>query len=306
MYAPDFAYYRADSVAEIGRLLRKHPGAKLLAGGHSLIPLLKLRLAAPPALIDIGRIGELKGISVADGRLRIGALTTHAQIAASSEVAAHAPALAAAAGVIGDPAVRNRGTIGGNVAHADPASDLPTVLLALGASFAVATDDGERAIPAGGFFQDMMTTALGEHDIVTAVDVPTAPEGQGQAYEKFSHPASRYAVIGAAAAVGLTGGKVGRVVVTLGGLVPAAIRAGSVEQALSSQAPSADAIADAAAAVSNDLGPDLIGDIYASAEYRRAMAPVCVKRALTAALKRASSVAEAPAARSPWWKPSWL
>ena len=305
MYAPDFAYYRADSVAEIGRLLRAHPGAKVLAGGHSLIPLLKLRLAAPPALIDIGRIGELKGISAADGRLRIGALTTHAQIAASAEVAKHAPALAAAAGVIGDPAVRNRGTIGGNVAHADPASDLPTVLLALGASFAVATDDGERTVAAGDFFQGMMATALGDHDIVTAIDVPAAPGGQGQAYEKFSHPASRYAVIGVAATVELRGGTVGNVAVALGGLVPAAARAGSVEQALSGQAASAEAIAAAAAAVSNDLGADLIGDIYASAEYRRAMAPVCVKRALTAALKRAS-VAEAPAARSPWWKPSWL
>ena len=306
MYAPDFAYYRADSVAEIGRLLRKHPGAKLLAGGHSLIPLLKLRLAAPPALIDIGRIGALKGISVADGRLRIGALTTHARIAASPEVAGHAPALAAAAGVIGDPAVRNRGTIGGNVAHADPASDLPTVLLALGASFAVVTDDGERTIPAGEFFQGMMATALGEHDVVTAVDLPAAPAGQGQAYEKFSHPASRYAVIGVAATVALQGAAVGRVAVAVGGLTPAPRRAGSVEQALSGQAPSADAIARAAAAVSNDLGADLLGDVYASAEYRRAMAPVCVKRALTAALKRASSVAEAPAARSPWWKPSWL
>ena len=305
MYAPDFAYYRADSVAEIGRLLRKHPGAKVLAGGHSLIPLLKLRLASPPALIDIGRIGELKGISVGDGRVRIGALTTHAQIAASADVAKHAPALAAAAGVIGDPAVRNRGTIGGNVAHADPASDLPTVLLALGATFAVATDDGERTIAAGGFFQGMMATALGDHDIVTAIDVPAAPGGQGQAYEKFSHPASRYAVIGVAATVELRGGTVGNVAVALGGLVPAAARAGSVEQALSGQAASAEAIAGAAAAVSNDLGDDLIGDIYASAEYRRAMAPVCVKRALTAALKRAS-VAEAPAARSPWWKPSWL
>ncbi len=305
MYAPDFAYYRADSVAEIGRLLRKHPGAKVLAGGHSLIPLLKLRLASPPALIDIGRIGELKGISVADGRVRIGALTTHAQIAASADVATHAPALAAAAGVIGDPAVRNRGTIGGNVAHADPASDLPTVLLALGATFAVATDDGERTIAAGDFFQGMMATALGDHDIVTAIDVPAAPGGQGQAYEKFSHPASRYAVIGVAATVELRGGTVGNVAVALGGLVPAAARAGSVEQALSGQEASAEAIAAAAAAVSNDLGADLIGDIYASAEYRRAMAPVCVKRALTAALKRAS-VAEAPAARSPWWKPSWL
>ena len=286
MYAPDFAYYRAGSLAEAGQLLQQHPGAKLLAGGHSLIPLLKLRLATPAALIDIGRLDELKGISVTDGRVRIGALTTHAELAASSELAERCPALGEAAGLIGDPAVRNRGTIGGNVAHADPASDLPTVLRALDATIAVTVDDGERSIPAADFFEGMMETALGDHDIVTAIEVPAAGAGQGQAYVKFSHPASRYAVVGAAAAVTLVGGTVGVVAVALGGLVPAARRAASVEEALAGQAPTADAIAAAAAAVSADLGDELIGDIYASAEYRRAMAPVCVKRALRAAVDR--------------------
>jgi carbon-monoxide dehydrogenase medium subunit len=286
MYAPDFAYYRAGSLAEAGQLLQQHPGAKLLAGGHSLIPLLKFRLATPAALIDIGRLDELKGISVTDGRVRIGALTTHAELAASSELAASCPALGEAAGLIGDPAVRNRGTIGGNVAHADPASDLPTVLRALDATIAVTVDDGERSIPAADFFEGMMETALGDHDIVTAIEVPAAGAGQGQAYVKFSHPASRYAVVGAAAAVTLVGGTVGVVAVALGGLVPAARRAASVEEALAGQAPTADAIAAAAAAVSADLGDELIGDIYASAEYRRAMAPVCVKRALRAAVER--------------------
>ena len=286
MYAPDFAYYRAGSLAEAGQLLQQHPGAKLLAGGHSLIPLLKLRLATPAALIDIGRLDELKGISVTDGRVRIGALTTHAELAASSELAERCPALGEAAGLIGDPAVRNRGTIGGNVAHADPASDLPTVLRALDAAIAVTVDDGERSIPAADFFEGMMETALGDHDIVTAIEVPAAGAGQGQAYVKFSHPASRYAVVGAAAAVTLVGGTVGVVAVALGGLVPAARRAASVEEALAGQAPTADAIAAAAVAVSADLGDELIGDIYASAEYRRAMAPVCVKRALRAAVER--------------------
>jgi len=286
MYAPDFAYYRAGSLAEAGQLLQQHPGAKLLAGGHSLIPLLKLRLATPAALIDIGRLDELKGISVTDGRVRIGALTTHAELAASSELAERCPALGEAAGLIGDPAVRNRGTIGGNVAHADPASDLPTVLRALDATIAVTVDDGERSIPAADFFEGMMETALDDHDIVTAIEVPAAGAGQGQAYVKFSHPASRYAVVGAAAAVTLVGGTVGVVAVALGGLVPAARRAASVEEALAGQAPTADAIAAAAAAVSADLGDELIGDIYASAEYRRAMAPVCVKRALRAAVER--------------------
>ena len=286
MYAPDFAYYRAGSLAEAGQLLQQHPGAKLLAGGHSLIPLLKFRLATPAAHIDIGRLDELKGISVTDGRVRIGALTTHAELAASSELAERCPALGEAAGLIGDPAVRNRGTIGGNVAHADPASDLPTVLRALDATIAVTVDDGERSIPAADFFEGMMETALGDHDIVTAIEVPAAGAGQGQAYVKFSHPASRYAVVGAAAAVTLVGGTVGVVAVALGGLVPAARRAVSVEEALAGQAPTADAIAAAAAAVSADLGDELIGDIYASAEYRRAMAPVCVKRALRAAVER--------------------
>ena len=284
MYAPDFAYYRAGSLAEASQLLQQHPGAKLLAGGHSLIPLLKLRLATPAALIDIGRLDELKGISVADGRVRIGALTTHAELAASSELAERCPALAEAAGLIGDPAVRNRGTIGGNVAHADPASDLPTVLRALDATIAVTADGGERSIPAADFFEGMMETALGDHDIVTAIEVPAAPAGQGQAYVKFSHPASRYAVVGVAASVSVAGGSVA---VALGGLVPVTTRAAAVEQALAGQAPSADVIAAAAAAVSADLGDNLIGDIYASAEYRRAMAPVCVKRALRAAVERA-------------------
>ena len=286
MYAPDFAYYRAGSLAEAGQLLQQHPGAKLLAGGHSLIPLLKFRLATPAALIDIGRLDELKGISVTDGRVRIGALTTHAELAASSELAERCPALGEAAGLVGDPAVRNRGTIGGNVAHADPASDLPTVLRALDATIAVTVDDGERSIPAADFFEGMMETALDDHDIVTAIEVPAAGAGQGQAYVKFSHPASRYAVGGAAAAVTLVGGTVGVVAVALGGLVPAARRAASVEEALAGQAPTADAIAAAAVAVSADLGDELIGDIYASAEYRRAMAPVCVKRALRAAVER--------------------
>ena len=288
MYAPDFAYYRAGSLAEAGQLLQQHPGAKILAGGHSLIPLLKLRLATPPALIDIGRLDDLRGISVTEGRARIGALTTHAELAASSELTAQCPALAEAAGTIGDPAVRNRGTIGGNVAHADPASDLPTVLRALDATIVVTADGGERGIPVADFFAGMMETALGDHDIVTAIEVPVAPAGQGQAYVKFSHPASRYAVVGVAASVSVNGGSIGAAGVALGGLVPVATRAASVEQALAGQAPSTDAIATAAAAVSADLGDDLIGDIYASAEYRRAMAPVCVKRALTAAVARAS------------------
>ena len=243
MFAADFEYYRAGSVAEAGQLLAAHPGAKLLAGGHSLIPLLKLRLAAPAAVIDIGRIAELRGISTDGDGLRIGALATHAEIAASDAVKEHAAALAEAAGQIGDPAVRNRGTIGGNVAHADPASDLPTVLAALGATVTVVGSGGERSIAVGDFFTGVMMTSLGENDLLTSIRVPSAA-GRGTAYVKFSHPASRYAVIGVAVslAVGTKGGglmaKIKReprktvcseAAVAVGGLVPKPVRCGAVE-----------------------------------------------------------------------------
>jgi aerobic carbon-monoxide dehydrogenase medium subunit len=287
MYSPDFNYYRAGSVAEASDLLKKNPGAKLLAGGHSLIPLLKFRLAAPPALIDIGRIAELKGVSVKGGTVRIGALTTHAELAASAEVRDHCPALAEAARHVGDPAVRNRGTIGGNVAHADPASDLPTVLAALDARFVVSGGTGTTTVDASRFFKGMMTTALGDYDLLTAIEIPAKQNGQGAAYVKFTHPASRYAVIGVAAAVTVSGGKCTGAAVAVGGLVPRPTRTPALEKALAGQALSADTIADAAALVVQDLGDDILGDIYASAEYRKAVVPVWVKRALTAAAGRA-------------------
>ena len=287
MFAADFEYYRAGSVAEACDLLAAHPGAKLLAGGHSLIPLLKLRLAAPAAVVDIGRVGALRGISNGGGALRIGALTTHAEIAASEAVKSGAAALAEAAGQIGDPAVRNRGTIGGNVAHADPASDLPAVLTALGATFTVSGPDGERALAAADFFQGMMATALGEHDILTAVNVPAASAGSASAYVKFSHPASRYAVVGAAASVTAAGGACTAASVAVGGVTAVPVRCGSVEAALAGQPLSADAIAAAAATAGNDLGDDLLGDVFASGEYRKAVTPVYVQRALTAAAQRA-------------------
>lgn len=283
MYAPEFDYYRASSVSEASSLLRKHPGSKLLAGGHSLIPLLKLRLAAPAAVIDIGRIRELKGITVDGGTVRIGAMTTHASLAASPELAEKCPALAQAAAGIGDPAVRNRGTIGGNIAHADPASDLPAVLVALDARLIVQGPEGKRTLNAGEFFQGMMTTALQEHDILTAIEIPARPKGQGSAYIKFAHPASRYAVIGVAAVLTGSGGKCSAARVTVGGMVPKPLRASSVESALAGQELSAENIASAASQLSKDLGDDVLGDIFASEQYRRSVAPVWVKRALTQA-----------------------
>jgi carbon-monoxide dehydrogenase medium subunit len=287
MYPASFDYYRARSVADAHALLAAHPGAKLLAGGHSLVPLLKLRLAAPAAVVDIGRVPELQGIARQGDVVRIGALTTHAELAASAELRGSARALSEAAAAVGDPAVRNRGTIGGNVSHADPASDLPTVLVALDARMRVSGPEGERAIPAGEFFTGIMTTALGEDDILTAVEVPVTGAGRGSAYEKFSHPASRYAVLGAAAAVTLRDGKCADVRVAVGGLVPHARRASSVESALNGKNPSNEVVAEAAGLVATDLGGDAIGDLFASGEYRLAVAPVYIKRAVLTALTRA-------------------
>jgi carbon-monoxide dehydrogenase medium subunit len=287
MYSANFDYHRARSLSDAQQLLAAHPGAKLLAGGHSLIPLMKLRLAAPPALIDIGRLSELRGISRSGDTIRIGALTTHAEIAASAELQKSAAALSEAAGLVGDPAVRSRGTIGGNIAHADPASDLPTVLVALDARIVAIGAAGERTIPADGFFTGIMSTALADNEVVTAIVVPSSARGQGSAYVKFSHPASRYAVIGVAASVTVAGNVCAAARVALGGLLPHASRAAAVEKALTGKPLDASAIANAAAQAGSDLGDDVTGDIFASAAYRKAVAPVYVKRAIAAAAARA-------------------
>jgi carbon-monoxide dehydrogenase medium subunit len=288
MYAANFDYYRARSIAEAQELMAAHPGAKLLAGGHSLVPLLKLRLAAPPAVVDIGRIGELRGITRQGGTIHIGALTTHAELAASPDLRAAAPALADAAAHVGDPAVRNRGTIGGNVAHADPASDLPTVLVALDAQFVLVGPGGRRTVAADRFFTALMTTALGDDEILVDVQVPADARSRGSAYEKFPHPASRYAVLGAAAAVTIEGGAFTSARVAVGGLLPCARRALAVERALAGRRVADDALAEAARQVTADLGADVTGDLFASAEYRAAMAPVFVGRAVRAAAGRAA------------------
>ena len=284
MYPPKFDYHRAGSVTEAVLMLQQHSGAKVLAGGHSLIPVMNLRLADPGTLIDIGRIKDIKGISVQGNSVRIGALTTHAMVAASPDVP---QVLSEAAGMIGDPQVRNRGTIGGNIAHADPASDLPTVLTALGATIYITGANGDRSIAATDFFIGLFETALGDDEIVTAVEVARSGAGTGSAYAKLFNPASRYAMVGAAAVVTVSGGVCSAAGVAIGGLVPAATRTRAVEAALIGKALDEAAISAAAAVVVNDLGEDVIGDIHASAEYRRAMAPVMVKRALVSAASRA-------------------
>ena len=287
MFSQDFDYYKAGSVAEAVRLLQEHRGAKLLAGGHSLIPLLKLRFADLTALVDIGGIADLKGVTARNGTVSIGALTTHSELASSETLRDVCPIIAEAAALIGDPQVRNRGTIGGNVAHADPASDLPAVLTALGARFIVAGSSGQRTVEAADFFQGFMSTALAENEVLTAVEIRVRQSGQGMAYAKFPHPASCFAVVGAAAVVTVSDNTFSAASVVLGGLVPTPRVAPSVEGALTGKSTTPEVVTEAARQVSDDLGDDVLGEIFASAEYRRAMAEVYVRRAVGLALQRA-------------------
>ena len=287
MFPAQLTYHRAGSVAEAVQLLSDNEGAKLLAGGHSLLPLMKLRLASPAVLVDIGRIEALKGISASGGGITIGALTTHAEIASSDLVRQNAPVLAEAAALVGDPAVRNRGTIGGSVSHADPASDQPTVLTALGATFNVTGPGGDRSIAAADFATGLLENALNDNEVLTSISVPSLPSGAGSAYVKFPHPASRYAVVGAAAILAVSGGTCSSASVAVGGVETTPARASSVEAALAGSDLSAAALDAAAAAVGGDLNGDPMGDVFASAEYRRAMASVYVRRALGAAASRA-------------------
>lgn len=287
MYASPFRYHRASSIAEARQLLAAHPGAKLLAGGHSLLPLMKLRLANPEALIDIGSIAELTGITATQDGFRIGAATTHAAIAASSHLMTGCAVVAETAGRIGDPAVRNRGTIGGSLAHADPGADLPGVLVAIGASIEIIGDAGTRTVAADEFFQGLMTTALGEGEMVTAVRLRRLKKGEGAAYAKFSHPASRYAVIGAAACVAVEKGACTSARVVASGLVPRPAVLASVEKSLAGTRLDEAAIAAAIGRAGEDLGDDVIGDNFASAEYRRAVVGVYVARAIREASRRA-------------------
>ena len=282
MFAPKFDYQKAASVAEAIHALANNREAKVLAGGQSLIPLLKLRLARPALVVDIGGIAELKGISVNGGTVSIGSLTTHNQIASSSQVQQSCGILAEAAEGVGDPAVRNRGTIGGNVSHADPASDLPTVLTALNAQFNI-QGQGNRSVAASDFFTGAFTTALGDNEILTGVEVPVLAANQLAEYAKMAHPATSFAVVGAAAVITLEAGSHHHCTgasIAVGGLVPSPVRAPSVEAALTGQELTQESIAAAADRVADDLGSDIIGDIFASADYRRAMAAIELKHAL--------------------------
>lgn len=285
MYPPKFDYYRANTVEEALSLLREHEHAKLIAGGHSLLPVMKLRLADPGTLIDIGRIESLKGMSHNGDTIHIGALTVHASVERDENLPR---ILTEAAAWIGDPQVRNRGTVGGNVAHADPASDLPTVFMALGAKFVVAGMGGERQVDAVDFCTGLFTTDLNPDEVLTGVIIPKERPGTGSAYAKMFNPASRYAMLGAGAVLTREGDTCTEARVAVGGLTPKATRARSVEESLRGRRIDNNALRDAAEQVHDDLGDDLIGDIHASADYRRKVAPTYVLRALEKAWQRAA------------------
>lgn len=286
MYSSNVDYYRATSVSDAVQALQKYKGAKLLAGGHSLIPAMKLRVANPPMLVDIGRIKTLHGIKVSKKEVKIGALTTHAAVAASQELKAACPILVEAAAQIADPQVRNRGTIGGSLANADPAADYPTLTMALGATFTITGPKGERVIEAGKFFKDLLTTALKRDEVLTAITVPAYGNmpGMGGAYLKHRHPASSYAVVGVAALIGLENGKVTRTAVVVGGATANPVHARSVESALTGLEPTE---ANISAAVDNMNIEATLGDPYASAEYRAHLAKVMARQALMLAAERA-------------------
>lgn len=268
-----FDYHRADSVDQAVALLTQHgEDARLLAGGHSLLPLMRLRLAVPGVLVDIGRVDGLDGIEVTDGWVRIGALARHHDVATSQAVQSAAPLLGAVAGQIGDPQVRHRGTVGGSIAHGDPASDLAAALLALRATLVARGPSGERTIAVDDFFTGLWETALAPDEVLTEIRVP-AVGGRRWAFQKFNRRAQDWAVVGVAAVLdGDAGAGVGLVNM---GWTP--LRATAVEEALGAGASHTDAAAQA------DAGTEPPDDLNASPEYRRHLARVLTRRALETA-----------------------
>ena len=286
MYPATFDYYRPKNLEEALALLRKKKDCKLLAGGHSLLPAMKMRVSTPSALIDIGRLRELDDIKIGKSVIKLGGLTTHAAVAESKEIRSRCTILSEAAEMIGDIQVRNRGTIGGSLAHADPAADYPTVMVALEAEITVAGSRGKRRVAAEEFFVDLFTTALKSDEILSEVSVSTMRKGEGGTYLKHRHPASSYAVVGVAAHVAIKNNVCKSVRLVVGGatVVPVLVR--GVEEVLLGEKPSVNTIATAADRVAESLESPL-SDLYASGEYRAHLATVLARRALAEAFRRA-------------------
>src|SRR6266702_5334429 len=284
MFPAKFAYASPQSLQEALGLL-EDPDAKVIAGGHSLLPLMKLRLAQPKLLVDIGRIPGLAYVRSEDGVLAIGAMTTYRDIQLSQDVHQRAPVLAEAAHEVGDPQVRAKGTLAGSLAHADPAGDIPAVALALGGVVRAVGSGGERDIDLDGFFVDMLTTSLQEREIIREVRLKAQPAGSGAAYQKFDQPASHYALTGVCAIISLSGGTISDARIGVTGVGPKAYRPAAVEQALVGKAPEEEAVKAAVQSVAD--GIDVQGDIHASPEYRAHLARVLTRRAVLQAAGRA-------------------
>ena len=278
-----FDYTRATSLDDaIARLQAAGGAGKLIAGGHSLVPLMKLRLSEPAVLIDIAHIPDLAGIRESDGVIEVGAGTTHHDVATSALLRERCPVVADTAAVIGDPQVRNRGTLGGSLAHADPAADYPAAMLAVDADFHLKGPDGWRVVNARDFFQDVFTIDLGAEEILAKV---TFAPARASAYAKLHQRASRFAIVGVAATMDVSDGIIRTARLGLTGAASCAGRLAGVEAALRGQPATTETAAAGAAGAAEGI-VDFSGDIHGSAEYRRAMVPVFTRRALDGALAR--------------------
>jgi carbon-monoxide dehydrogenase medium subunit len=292
MVAAKFDYHAPSTVGEALSLLNSNrDDAKILAGGHSLIPMMKLRLSEPSIIIDLGKVEGLSYIREDRGGLAIGGMTTYYDIISSDAVQAHAPVLAEAAALVADPQVRNMGTIGGSLSHSDPAADLPAVLLALGAEIEASSQGrlgrvNRRSVSADDFFVDLFTTALESNEILTEIRIPAQAAGSGAAYAKMANKASHFAIVGVAASVAVDGGNCTAARVGVTGAGSSATRASDSEERLVGSPADADTIRSAAGRAAN--GIELNEDVHASAEYREHLTKVFALRAITAAVERAS------------------
>jgi aerobic carbon-monoxide dehydrogenase medium subunit len=278
-----FDYEVAESVDHAIDLLGQHGDeAKLLAGGHSLLPIMKLRLAAPAVLVDLGRLEDLKYVRDEGDHISIGAMTRHSDVEADPILQEHCGLLSYTASLVGDPQVRHRGTIGGSISHGDAASDLPSALLALEGTFVVKGPGGERTVAAGDFFQDYLQTDLAPDEVLTEIRVPKLGQNAGWSYKKFNRRAQDWAVVGAAAVVERSNGSISSARIGLNNMGSTPLRATAAEGTLSG----ADASSVAEATSSADEGTSPASDIAASAEYRRHLARVLTRRAVEEALGR--------------------
>lgn len=288
MYPAAFEYHTPGSVQEALGLLGKLDDAKILAGGHSLVPMMKLRLAQPKHLIDLRKVPGLNTIKEEGNTIVIGAMTTHWEVESSKLLQAKCPVLSETAKIIGDPAVRNKGTIGGSLAHADPASDMPATVIALGAELVCQGAKNKRTVKVDDWFQGLMATALGEDELLVEIRVPALTPGTGSAYMKFAHPASRFAIVGAAAVITVDKqGTCTKAGVGITGAGTKAVRAKGVEAGLVGKR--LDAATIEAAAQKAAEGVDVQPDLQGSVEYKSHLCRVFARRAIEAAAKKATA-----------------